>query len=365
MSYASHGECLSVGVKARVLYSRLLSDEDYWSLLGSDSVGEVAAKLRSTEAYGESTSRLPQDVHRYDLEFAVRMTLPEIANKFIIHLSSPRDSFLRAWLSLYEAENLKSIFRYIASDRTDRDGLRRRLYAVPGSPVSYENLLSARDFSAASDALRGTPYWRALSEPLRRLAGGMPESLFNLETAVDSFVERLLMRALERLEPAERARLLPLFGARADLLNVDILYRSLAFYAMTPEETLGALLPGRWRITLPRLREAARMRSEDAVTQMLTAHYPAYSELLAVSEGEDPHMAFERNVKRRIIKSALAVYRSSSPGFHTAMAYFVIKSFETEDLVHIVEDVRYDYDRRTAARYLTKDIITGGDSEWQ
>ena len=33
MSWSSGGECMAVGVKAHVLYSRLLTDDDYWDLL--------------------------------------------------------------------------------------------------------------------------------------------------------------------------------------------------------------------------------------------------------------------------------------------------------------------------------------------
>ena len=47
------------------------------------------------------------------------------------------------------------------------------------------------------------------------------------------------------------------------------------------------------------------------------------------------------------------------------MSYFVIKEFEIQDLIHIIEDVRYGYDRRHAAVYLIKPILMGGETEWQ
>lgn len=366
MSYASRGECLSLGVKARVLYSRLLTRDDYWLLLGSDTVHEVAAKLRAKEAYRDCIALLPQEVHRYDLEATVKMSLLSQVKAFLIHLSSPRNEFFRAWVGWYEAENLKSIFRHIAAGRADRDALRRRLYGIPGTKLSYDNILAARNFAELSESLRGTAFGKVLAEPLKRLVSGEENTLFPLEMACDSFVELLLFRAMKKMEPDERNALVPIFGTRIDLLNIYILYRSLAFYSMTPEETLNRLLPVRHKISLKFLRDAVRARTVDALTTLLAEKFPAYASVLTDSlEQSEPHLAMERNIKRRISEQALRVYGSGAPGFHTAMSYFVIKEYEIEDLIHIIEDVRYGYDRKHAAVYLIKEILTGGDTGWR
>jgi len=366
LSYASLGECLSLGVKARVLYSRLLTESDYWMLLGSDTVAEIAAKLRAKEAYRGQIALLPQEVRRYDLEAAIKMNLLAQAKTFLIHFSNPRDGFFRAWISLYEAENLKSIFRNIAAGRTDREALRRRLYTIPGTKVAYDNLLAARNFTELAEALRPSPYGRALSDPLKRLGTGEEKTLFPLEMACDSFVEMLLYRWMKKLEPREREALMPIFGTRIDLLNIYILYRSLVFYNMTPEETLNRLLPARYRITIKFLREAARARTYEALAGMLEERFPDYASVLTGSLTQDePQLAMERNIKRRLMAQALRVYSHGAPGFHTAMSYFVIKQYEIEDLIRIIEDVRYGYDRKHAAAYLIKEILAGGDAEWQ
>lgn len=366
MSYSSLGECLSVGVKAHVLYSRLLTTEDYWSLLSSDTVGETAGKLRACEGYRDYLAALPQEVHRYDLEAAVKMSLLEQAKTFLLHFNSARDGFFRAWVSWYEGENLKSVFRHIAAGHTDRDELRRRLYAIPGTKVAYDNVLSARDFSEMSDALRESPYYKVLAEPMKRLVSGEERTLFPLEMALDSFIELRLYRWMNKLEPYERKMLLPIFGARIDLMNMYILYRALAFYNMTPEETLNRLLPVRYKMSLRFLREILRVREVETVAQMLRERFPEYSSVLTetLEEGE-PHLALERNIKRYTYTQALRVFRRGAPGFHTAMSYFVIKEFEIQDLIHIIEDVRYGYDRRHAATYLIRPILVGGETEWR
>jgi V/A-type H+-transporting ATPase subunit C len=366
LSFSSLGERVSVGVKAHVLYSRLLSSNDFWSLLESDTVAEVVNKLRPT-AYGDFLSTLPEEPHRHEIEEAVKSSLINHAENFMIHFSSPRYGFFRAWFACYEAENLKSIFRYIRAGRTgERDDLRRRLYSLKTSKVSFENALTARNFSDVADALRGTHFYRVLRDPLRRLSTGEERSLFPLEMALDSFVEITLFKALKKLDLSEREMLLPIFGTRIDLYNIYLLYRAMVFYDMTPEETLNRLLPARYRVSLAILREAVRLESHEDLIERIKERFPAYGQLLVDAAGDaEPQLALERNIKRYIRAQARKVFNSSPPGFHTAMSYFVMRNFEIGDIIHVIEDVRYGYDRQKAASYLVAPVVLGGEMEWQ
>jgi V/A-type H+-transporting ATPase subunit C len=62
---------------------------------------------------------------------------------------------------------------------------------------------------------------------------------------------------------------------------------------------------------------------------------------------------------------ALKIFQKGSPGFHTAMSYFILKSHELDDVIRIIEAVRYDYDRRNAANYLIRPIVSGEEPKWQ
>lgn len=364
MAYSSRGERISIGVKAHVLYSRLLTEDEYWTLLGSDTVAEVAQKLRAT-SYAESLATLPTEPHRYDVEAAIKTVVAKEASAFLIHLSDPRDRFFRAWVRWHEAGNLKSIFRNIAAGRMDRDELRRRIYVSKNSTVSYDNVMSARDFSELSDALRGSVYFRVLEDPLKRLSTGEEKTLFPLEMALDSFIELSIAKAMKKLEPHESKMLMPIFGSRVDLYNLYMLYRAEAFYNMTPEETLNRLLPERYRVSLAFLRSAVRVDSLEAIAEMMKDSYPKYAEILLGSlQGEEPQLTLERNIKRYIYIEAAKVFGSGPPDFHTAMSYFMLKESEINDIIRIIECVRYGYDRRKAAEYLVRPIISGGETEW-
>lgn len=356
-----------MGVKAHVLYSRILKEETFWGLLSCDSVAEITDQLKSTEGYGPHLETLPpREIHRHDLEYALKTSLLTEANSFLLHFNGTRDAFFRAWVAWYEAENLKNIFRHVMSGNTDRERLRRRLFQIPGTNLSYDALLMARNFGEIGEALRGSVFYRVLIEPLKRLVTGEEKSLFPLEMAVDNLVENVLHKSMLRLENAERRLLMPIFGARIDLLNIYVIYRALTFYHMSPEETLNRILPVRHKIQLSLLRRLCRSETFEASLEILEEISPAYAGIFKNSlQQPEPQLALERNINRFLYLQSLRVYRTGSPGFHTAISYFLLREFEIKDLIKIIEDVRYDYDRRHALSYLTRPILSGGDVSWQ
>lgn len=360
------GETIAMGVKARVLRGRLLTDDDYNVLLGCDSIAMAADVLRETEGYREPMSALPPHLHRIELEGAVRNSILDEAEGFLPYLVGARRAFFVSWLDWYEVENIKSIFRWIRSRRLDRDQMRQRLYAVPGSKVSHDLLLAGGSLEEAHEALRGTKYYDQTAAAVKKLTEG-EESLFSLELAFDNLCETQLYRNLHRLDPDEYALLKPYFGSRVDLLNLCNLLRCLLYYRMPIEETLSRLLPVKHSIKTRHLRDIAKRATWDERLERLESISAIYGEIFRNSlEKPSFELSLEMSTKRLGYFRALAVLHSGSPGFHTAMAYFLLKSYEIDDVIRIIEDVRYDYDRRSAAQYLTRPIkVTGGEPAWR
>lgn len=361
MSYSSRGECISVGVKAHVMYGRLLTADDYMRLLSSDTVAEMVKKLRTT-SYGERLEGLPSDPHRMDVEALIKADLIREALSIFSHLSAPRSQLFRAWVRRYEAQNLKNIFRGIASGSLDRETMRKRLVVLRSSSVDYDALLGASNFEDAEKALAGSKYAKVIAEPIRKLIGGEEKMLFSLEMAIDGQIELTISRALKKIGRKEMQHLFPIFGARVDLYNLYMMYRAAAFYKMPPEEALSRLLPVRYRVGLEFLLVALRAESPAAALEMIKSQYPNYARILTDSgDAEDAEIMLERNISRYIYLEARRVFASGPPGFHTAMGYFIMKEAEAADIIRIVECVRYGYDRRHALRYLIMPQTAGGE----
>lgn len=360
------GETVAIGVKARVLYSRMLTGEDYNVLLSSDSINDASEVLRNAPDYEEPLSVLPPRVHRIELEGAIRNSILREAEGFLPYLGGTRQAFFHSWLDRHETENIKNIFRWIHSRRLEREQMKQRLFVVPGSKVSHDLLLDSNNFAEAHEALRGTKFYPQIAAAVKRLDEGA-ESLFALELALDNFNERQQYLNLRKLDADEYALLIPYFGYRVDIHNLYNMMRCLLYYHMSPEEALSRILPVKYKITPRQLRYIAMGTTWDEKLERLGDISAAYAEIFDNAlQGADFELLLEMSIKRAGFIKAQAIFHLGSPGFHTAVAYFLLKSYEIDDLIRIIEDVRYDRDRRSAAQYLIRPItVMEGEQAWR
>lgn len=360
------GETVAMGVKARVLYSRLLTGDDYNLLLSSDSISDASDMLRGTPDYEEPLSVLPPRVHRIELEGAIRNSILREAESFLPYLGGARQAFFYSWLDWYEVENIKNVFRWIRSRRLGRDQMKQRLYAVPGSRVSHDRLLDSNSFEEAHEALRGTKYHQEIAAAVKRLGEGA-ESLFALELALDSFGEKQRYQNLQKLDPDEYALLIPYFGHYVDVHNLYNMMRCLLYYHMSIEEALSRMLPVKYKITVRQLRFIAMGTTWDDKLERLGKISELGAKIFKNAlDGPDFELSLEMSIKRFGYMKALTIFHLGPPCFSTAMAYFILKSYEIDDVIKIIEDVRYDSDRRSAAQYLIRPItVMGGEPAWR
>lgn len=360
MASLAFGERLCVGAKARARRGRLLEEPIYWQLLHCEDVGEIVERLAATPEYHDVLEKVPREIHRSELEELLDLMILRENGVFLGYLSGARKEFLRAWVGLSEADGIKRALRRFASGRGEKDALRRRLEALPYRTFSAEGLLSADRPEAVLDSLRGTPYFRALREPLRRLAdeGG---TLYGVEMAVDGVALERLYRGALALSPGEREGVLSLAGALVDLTNVFWLYRGVRYFSRAPEEILNNLLPVRYRVPLEILRQLSRAGEGGAFWRILeeTPYRPAPDHAFS----ED--LFVDRGLEAYLFRQAQRLFSRGAPGFAMVVAYLFLRQYEVADLKTLVEDVRYGYTDRDAAVFLVRPILPGRGSVWR
>lgn len=366
MPFTVHGQATAVGVKAHVLYSRLLTDADYWNLLNFKTTSEISNFLRQTEGYEEALSTLSHDhVHRVELQNAIKRTVFVQGASFLPYISGAMFKLFMGCLGWYEAEELKSIFRWLRSRRLSREEMRQKLYYMSGSKLPYDDLLNCRNYAEALECLRETKYYNVLKEPVRQLMGD-EDSLFSLELAIDNFAEMEIHENLNKIQESDRKKLEPIFGVRVDLLNLYHFHRCITYYHLTIEETLSRMISVKYKVKVQHLREISKGETWKERLEVIEQYFPVYAEIFRNAfEHPDKELALEMSIERFQYKNSLSVFQSGAPGFHTAVAYFLLKTQEVDDIIRIIENVRYDYSRDSAAKYLVKPILNGGEPTWQ
>ncbi len=354
------GEQTAAGSRARVLFGRLLSDRDCWELIHGDSVAEILAQLRKCEGYRRELADLPGDTHRSGLETRLEGIPFREAARLRPALTGRRRAWIDSWIALHDAELLKSILRRIYTGQGRIEHLRARALSAPRRELSWPELLAAESFEAVLEALRETDWPRLLRDPLKAAKEGK-NTLFPVEMAIDGRVLTQLLRRSLSLTGRERGSLADLFGTETDLLNLTWTLRGLRHFGMGFEDMVNRLLPIRHRISFDQLRRLGRSRNRDE-SETVLGETP-YAEIF-IAPRTSPKLPLEKRIQRFLRRKALTLYRKGFPSLGTLGAYLFLRRQEIDDLKMIVEDVRYDYDRRDAVLFLTRPLVGGGDPAW-
>lgn len=361
MNLAALGEETASGTRARTLFSRLLTDRDYLELLDCDSVGEILDRLRATKGYAPALADIPSDIHRSGFETHLEGIAFLEAQRLLVSVTASRRDWLEAWVGIYDAETLNRVLRKIFSGHEGMSGLEQRFRRVPGSSLPEKALLAADSFDQVLETLKNTPWFRILQEPLKAALrkGG---NLFPAEMAVDSLALTRLVRASQALTRPGKGTLSDLFGTLADLQNISWTIRGKQYFGMGFEDMINRLLPLRHRLNFDTLRKLGRSSDLDELWEHLGR--TPYADLFGPRPITES-MALEKLIKNHLWDKAVNILRRGTPSFAALGAYLFLRDQEIRDLKMIIEDVRYDFNRRDAAVFLARPLIRGGDVSWR
>jgi len=353
------GEKTAAGTRGRALSGRFLSEREYWELLECDSVDEILAKLQKTPGY--AGLEVPPPGHRAELESSLEGIPFAEGAELTVSVTGSRRLWLEAWIGLYDAETVKRVLRKIYSGQEGPSDIKYRFQSVPGKRLPQAPLTEARSFQHVLEALRGTPWGPVLQEPLKALAhsGG---TLFAADMAVDSLALASLVRVSRLVSGTKKGTLADLFGTLADLQNLLWTIRGLRYFGLGFEDMVNRLLPVRHRLRFDTLRKLGRSRD----LEELWGHLGGT--VYGVIFGDRPVMdslELERRVKTHLWEKARKILRKGFPSFDALGAYLYLRWQEVGDIKMIIEDIRYDYNRREAAFFLGRPLLRGGAAPWR
>lgn len=328
----------AVLTKVKAMYGRMLTMQDYEQLMHKTSVPACAAYLKSQTAY----SAVLRDVQETQIH---RGALEALLNKAVF------EQFTR--LARYAGHGNRFLFEYFMSRMEIRlilncirlfgaDGQNAFMQSVPGYVVPHLSfdvlaLGNVHTYDALLQALRGTPYHKVL-DPLRPREGEQP-SLALVEHALYSYYFENTFSIVEKHYRGSTAKeLKTILAAQAQLFNVRAIYR-LKCYFGGDEEQIRAVLLG-YKSRLPKRTIEALISAQDAGAMLdilANSKYGAYF--------DKEHFIYIEDSTGKIRFDLAKRYLTFSQNPPTVfVAFMLLREFETENLINIIEGVRYQQD---------------------
>lgn len=327
----------AIMTKAKAMYSRHLTPEQYREMINRRSVPEIAAYLKEETAYQELLSAVqPTSVHRGQLESMLRNARYNQYARLIHYDSATAGSYYRQLMGETEIEQILEMVRLINAGHPELYVTRYPAFLEHSASFSFAALAKAHSFPDVLQVLARTPYAEELRACQSSNTGERIDYTACEAALLTGYYERLEKIIDRYFRGRVRQQLHELLQTRVELYNIRCIYRVKKFFPDTnPERLRGMLLPSWKRV---RGSELDALLSAQTAGQFLSllnqSRYAKYF-------GEDDFLFIE--YKADCISYHLARrylhFASDAPTAFTA--FMILSELELDNITTIIEGVRY------------------------
>lgn len=322
--------------KVRAMYGRRLRAEDYAALLSLKSVDEVAAYLREKPGFAEALGDASTSIERrVEIEQALKNALNDEFIRVYRFMSREDHPLLGGMIDKAECDEILYFLRawQSADDRVEY-ACRMPEYFRKHSQVDYEKLEKLSDFEQFWEAIERSKYFPALAK-LPRERGEPPEYTVAKSVMDAKYYSDVFLTIKKHYSGDLAIKLKEGFGAEVDLLNITAILRIKRFFPAMTDELSMYLLPLRGRLRPSLLYEMINAPDHEAAVEVVKRS--PYRTLFAF-EGcqsiDDYVTMYLWRFNRRMLASP-------EPSVYTPLAYLNLREIEIQNLVKIIECVRY------------------------
>ena len=333
----------AINTKLSAKHRTFLSNKEWEKALDFKSVSQVIEFLKKREGYSEAFMKYKLDeLRRGDLEILLERYMVSQIESILHYYSGSYKDFFKTFLMEYEINDLQLILRTIAEDG-DKENIEKLLiHSEKYGRCNYQRLLSSKTVAQFIDALKGTPYYDALKTMVQ---DDVKKREFHMEMKLYILLYKALMEQAAKLEEKDQAIAKKIIGTKADLINIQWIFRATKYYAISPEEILIYSLPFGNKLSYQKLKSLCYAKNIEELKKMAEKYiaYPLFKET-------------DENFLGRTIESYLYEYVLHFPkqgeDIAQTLTYIYMLEVEIKDLTSLTEGIRYTLPEIELNKYL-------------
>lgn len=320
----------AVLAKARAMYGKRLTAQNYTDLLACRSVNEAAAYLKAHTVYADAFEGVTMgSLRRWQIEILLREHLSNNFASLCRYEKSIGDGFYKYFVTLSDVDMLLHSVRYLNSRHPE-------LNAAALETATNVDLLLA--------AVEGSPY-KAVLAPFASVGSDGRPDYFAMELALNKYLHSQAEALIKKnYKGKERKELDAMHAFDTDAENIVSLYRLKRLTNMPQSVLTTMLMPGG---TLDEKALTGFMKAPDAEKALQTLKGTAYA---AFAERGDRSVE-QVSAKLRYDRAKGLVRFSTFPSV-VMMSYVALAENEAENLTHIIEGIRYNIPPEEISRLL-------------
>lgn len=350
-------EYLAVNSKIHSLQSYLLNDSDYNEMLQKNSVPEIARYLKDNTVYFSLLKNIePEEIHRRDLEVIVKQRLMNIITSLIHYLLKEKKKFVIFLLKRFEVENLKYAIRNaLIEGRKCSQEIEVKLYNLGKySSIDFKKIINTNNTDELLNIIQDSQYYEVIRNAISTQSTSYANLIHLIENALDTYYELNLQEMAKNFNRKEYRIIMSYVGTRIDLKNMEWIVRSKMFYELSPEELYNSLIHIRQKLSFDYLRMACDTKNpEEAIDFFRKSPYSSIFENLS---GKDLPFELAKRIDRYFYR--LVVLRKIENEFTIGklLEFLYLVEYESEDIIRLVEAVRYSIESKRIPEYLIREL---------
>ncbi len=342
MIFGPVGKYSLVNAKVRARLSTLLDPERIDRLAEARDLAEFYSALDGT-VYEEIFAK-PEIA--FDPRVGERLLLEREIGwhaELLKDLRSPEKELVSHFLEKYEIENLKTALRIREGKRGGEDMKYLVRQDLPHS-LPFQAISEATTIEDALSYLSRSPFFNPINSVIDdyRDRG----TLFPVEIKLEiDYYERLKER-VEKLSKKDKEISRKLVGLEIDQKNLGWLIRLKFYYDMPVGELLDYNIPGGYRMTRDRLRQAFKADSiKDVLSVALEKSVSDLSEILVKGQDLSKLYLLEIILWNILISEAKRTLGGFPFTIGTVLSYLILKRTEIRNVITILNGKVYKMDR--------------------
>ena len=327
----------AVAAKLRAMYGGLLALEDYALLMNKQRVDDVFSWLIENSAYSKILSSINGNtVHRGQMERMFNQALFRDASGISSMLPKNDKRMLEAVLMKRDIQTVKRVIRSIHT------GISLNFSTADIFSDQEAAVLQSRTYGELAVSLQNTP----LHKVIRPFLTDNAASPFAAENALDQYYFTMLMKSTDRyLRGQARKTTKAVLAEEADIRNLLRSYRYRRYYACSGEQMLARLVPNRYQLNPGFWKELADSDSKDFRRLVMQTKY---KKIFVSQDDADWYREASQTMADQFKKH----FREQPYTFTAVLAYLFFQKTDIQNVIAIIEGVRYSLEPRDIRRYL-------------
>lgn len=320
--------------KARAMYGRSLKAKDFNNLLNCHSVSEVAAYLKNNTSYATVLSDINEaTIHRGHLEMLMRRKM------FVDYASLARyDLSTGLNMSAYliqraEIELIISCLRLMSARRADEFFFAIPLFLSAHTHLDLMGMSRSKTYADLLAALQQTRFYDVLNRFAPDKDGQIP--LTEIETALYTLLTQTMIDIINHTRGKENEELKDLYGTQVDVQNVTRILRLKQFFHADADTIRRNLLPPGHSIPAKTMENMITAPTADAVMSIFWSTKVGHR----IPEAQRQYI-HDLHHRAPYFNARHHIHFSVYPSV-TLMSYLFIIDMEIDDIVNIIEGIRY------------------------